>query len=82
MQEKINAKLQRADSSIPTITSVMTMVSLLGYYYLGLLPFIDIPYDVLGLTVDAVSRIKLVMILLTEAVFSWCLYYCYESLWG
>jgi glycerophosphoryl diester phosphodiesterase len=56
----INRKLQIADPSIHCLESVPGMLKLLGLYYIGLLPFLSIDCDVLGLTIDDIplSRVQ------------------------
>lgn len=55
LDEKINKKLRKADSSIPTIVSIMGMLKILMLYYVGLLPFVEIEDAVFGVTTEAVS---------------------------
>ena len=55
LDEKINKKLRIADPMIPTITSIPSMLKVLGLYYTGLLPFVEIDDAVFGITVEEVS---------------------------
>jgi len=50
--EKINKNLLRYDPSLPTITSVIGMLQVLFYYYIGFLPFIKLENQVFGITVE------------------------------
>lgn len=56
LDENINIKLRSFNSSIPTITSIIGMLKILSYYYLGILPFINISDSVFGITVQAVNN--------------------------
>jgi len=58
LDEKINKKLRKANTTIPTITSVTGMLKILGLYYIGLLPFYDIEDSVFGITVEEISYEK------------------------
>lgn len=60
LQEPINKKLRKIDSSIPTITSIHKMIYILFLYYIGLLPFFDIEEQVFGITIEEIplSRIR------------------------
>jgi glycerophosphoryl diester phosphodiesterase len=51
--ESVNAKLRRM-KKYPTITSIPAMLKVLAYYYLGILPFVDLSDDVFGITVTEV----------------------------
>ncbi len=54
LDEKINKKLRKCDASVPTITSIQGMLTVLFLYYLGILPFVDIQDAVFGITVEEV----------------------------
>jgi hypothetical protein len=53
-QEGVNACLRAFDASIPTITSAVGMLRVLACHYLGLLPFVSLPADIMGVTADEV----------------------------
>lgn len=55
LQEGINAKLRRANPKIPTITSVPGLLKVLALHYLWLLPFVNIPDAIFGITTEKVS---------------------------
>jgi len=57
--QKINKKLQKNDSQIPTITSIEGMLKTLFFYYTGLLPFVSIDDSVFGITVEEISLKKI-----------------------
>eukprot|EP00981_Chlorochromonas_danica_P005122 scaffold1036_cov169-Ochromonas_danica.AAC.2 len=57
LHESINKKLRQKDKSIPTITSIQGMITILLFYYLGILPWIDLEDAVFGITVEEVRRI-------------------------
>lgn len=54
LQDGINRKLWAMDPSVSKMSSIAGMLKVLGLYYIGLLPFVDIEFDVLGLTIDEV----------------------------
>lgn len=54
LDEKVNKKLRLANPLIPTITSIIGMLKVLMYYYLGILPFVEIDDAVFGITVEEV----------------------------
>jgi hypothetical protein len=56
LEDEINKKLKKRDASVTSMYSVPGMLKVLGLYYTGLLPFLELEYDVLGLTIDEVSR--------------------------
>lgn len=56
LQENINKKLRSFDRTIPTITSVPGMIKVLIYYYLGILPWMDLEDAVFGITVEEVRK--------------------------
>jgi len=53
--ESINAKLRAKDASIPTIISATSVLKVLLYYYIGLLPFVKLPDAVFGITVEEIT---------------------------
>lgn len=55
LEDKINQKLREFNPSIPTITSIQSMLNILLLYYAGILPFVDIEDAVFGITVDEIS---------------------------
>ena len=56
LDEKINKKLRQEDSTLPTITSIPTMLKVLALYYIGALPFVDMEDAVYGTTLEEVSE--------------------------
>lgn len=54
--DKINNKLRAANSSRPNISSVIGLLKVLALYYFGIIPFMTIPYDVIGVTIEEVSN--------------------------
>jgi lysophospholipase D len=56
LDEKLNKKLRAADSSIPTINSIQGMLKTLVYYYLGILPFVELEDAVFGITLEKVRK--------------------------
>lgn len=57
LDEKINKNLRRADPHIPTIVSIEGMLKVLVYYYLGILPFVELEDAVFGITLEEVSSL-------------------------
>jgi glycerophosphoryl diester phosphodiesterase len=55
LEEKINKKLRAFDPSIPNIVSVEGFLKNMALYYLGLIPFTNIPEQVYGITIEKVS---------------------------
>jgi len=55
LSEPVNKKLRKADPSIPTICSVTTMLKTIFLYYMYLLPFINVDFDVFGITVEEIT---------------------------
>src|SRR3546814_164828 len=60
LKEEVNKKLAIKDSSIPRITSVPKMITVLLAFYLGYLPLLPIQERILGFAADKVDydRIK------------------------
>ena len=58
LSEGINAKLRAKDASIPTIISATSVLKVLLWYYLGLLPFCALPDAVFGITMDEITLEK------------------------
>lgn len=58
LTQSINVKLRKADPSIPLICSVSTMLKTIFLYYLYLLPFMSIDFDVFGITVEEITLHK------------------------
>jgi len=58
LSEPVNRKLRKADPSIPTICSVTTMLKTIFLYYMYLLPFINVDFDVFGITVEEITLQK------------------------
>jgi glycerophosphoryl diester phosphodiesterase len=56
LKEKINKNLRAYDPALPTLTSVDNMLKIVMAYYCGLMPFVDIPDKVFGITLDAVRE--------------------------
>lgn len=54
LDEKINTKLRVADPTIPTIVSIKGMLTILLYYYTGILPFMEFPDDIMGVLMRTV----------------------------
>jgi glycerophosphoryl diester phosphodiesterase len=74
--EKINTKLRRFDSRIPTINSEIGMLKVLLYYYIGILPFMPIQDPVFGVTAEEVY-IMLYIVLLRKLTLMGCAYYIF-----
>ena len=55
LDEKINKKLRKEDPSLPTITSIPTVLKVLALYYVGVLPFVDMDDAVYGTTLEEAS---------------------------
>ncbi|KAM3577700.1 hypothetical protein VYU27_000573 [Nannochloropsis oceanica] len=55
LAEDINADLRAYDPTIPNITSVLGMLKCILLYYTGLLPFVRLDSDILGIPVDHVD---------------------------
>jgi hypothetical protein len=73
LDEKINKVLRLHDEKLPSINSIQSLLQVLFYYYIGILPFIDLPDRVFCITVEEVSFSFLYMIdfflLFTELTF-------------
>lgn len=54
LDEKTNKKLYQYDREISNICSILGLLKLLVFYYLGILPFVEIEADVFGITVEEV----------------------------
>lgn len=59
LNEKINKKLYCYDPAIPRITSVIGMLRVLVYYYLGVLPLVHLEEQAFGITLEVISLQKL-----------------------
>jgi len=70
LDERINAKLRAADKTIPTITSINSVLKYLILYYTGLLPFFTITDSVFGITVEEVSLQLCIITLLRISLYS------------
>ncbi|TFJ84376.1 hypothetical protein NSK_004363 [Nannochloropsis salina CCMP1776] len=55
LSEDINADLRAYDPSIPNISSVMGMLKCIFFYYTGILPFVRLNEDILGIPIDRVD---------------------------
>jgi hypothetical protein len=74
LTESINNKLRAKDSSIPTITSIQSMLLVLLLHYAGLLPFWPLKDSVFGVTVEEVSS----FMLSTKCMNLFCPFNCYS----
>jgi lysophospholipase D len=54
LDEVVNCKLRKANPKIPTITSAIGMLRVIVLYYTCLLPFVSLPDDVFGITLEQV----------------------------
>ena len=54
LKEKINTKLRLYDPMLPTLTSVDNMLLIVMAYYCGVMPFLNIPDKIFGITLDPV----------------------------
>ena len=59
LEEKVNQMLRDFDPEIPNIVSVENFLKHIVYYYLGLMPFTEIPEHVYGITMEEISLEKL-----------------------
>ncbi len=55
LNEGICKKLRDFDPNMPTIASVTMTLKIVLYYYLGILPFMSLPFNVFGITADEVD---------------------------
>ncbi len=54
LDEKINKHLRLYDHQLPSIVSIQNIMIILFYYYIGVLPFIQLPDKVFGITLEEV----------------------------
>lgn len=54
LEEKMNKDLRKADPTIPTVVSIEGLLKVLVFYYLGVLPFVEIDDAVFGITLEEV----------------------------
>lgn len=66
LDEKINKHLRLYDHQLPSIVSIQNIMITLFYYYIGILPFIQLPDKVFGITLEEVrmsSKLYFVLVL-------------------
>mmetsp|Transcript_37877 Transcript_37877/g.70568 ORF Transcript_37877/g.70568 Transcript_37877/m.70568 type:complete len:156 (+) Transcript_37877:181-648(+) len=54
LKEKINKKLRAHDPLLPSLTSVDNMLVIVMSYYFGVMPFLNIPDKIFGITLDPI----------------------------
>ena len=59
LKYKINKKLQKYDSSIPTLPSIIEVAQTYVLYYLGIFPFVNVPYNIFGFPSDDINAARL-----------------------
>ena len=59
LKTQINNKLRRYDPTIPTIVSAVETLQYVFFYYLGLIPFMSMPFCVFGITLQEIPLSRL-----------------------
>ncbi|GMI13322.1 hypothetical protein TrLO_g7937 [Triparma laevis f. longispina] len=59
LKNKINKKLQKYDKTIPCLPSIIEVAQTYVLYYLGIFPFVNLPYNVFGFPSDEIHAARL-----------------------